>query len=124
MMPATVTFRTLARSAIYRFPLPSTAIATGDCKLAPIAGPPSPFEPEKAEPPPATVPMIPAGVTFRTRLSAAMYRFPAPSAAIASGPENDAFVAGWPSPENPYVPLPATATILRSEEHTSELQSL
>ena len=54
-------------SAINRFPLASTATPEGRLKRALVAGPPSP-RPSAGLPPPATVVMIPLGLTFRMRL--------------------------------------------------------
>src|ERR1035441_9336094 len=99
-----------------RLPAPSTATPSGGEIAAEVAGPPSPLKSEV--PFPATVLIVPAGVTIRTRLfhQSAMNRFPAPSTAMPWGELNSAEAAGPPSPLKPLVPLPAT----RSEEHTSE----
>ena len=63
---------------------------------------------------PAMVLIVPPGVTFRMRLLARseMYRFPEASTARPFGVFNDADVAGPPSPEKPWVPLPATVEII------------
>ena len=44
-------------SAMKRFPAPSTARPRGNCKVASVAGPPSPTKPGRPLPPPATVVM-------------------------------------------------------------------
>src|ERR1035441_5252895 len=95
-----------------------------------VAGPLSPLNP--GVPFPAMVVITPLE-TLRILWSdvSAMYRLPAESMATPVGPFNWALVAGPLSPSGvpvkPYVPFPATVVItplVRSEEHTSELQSL
>src|SRR5262252_9473471 len=94
-----------------RFPEASTASALGRENDAEVAGPPSPEYP--SEPLPATVVMMPLADTFRIRsVPSAMKRFPEPSTATAHGVDNDADVAGPPSPEYPGVPLPATVVMM------------
>jgi len=69
---------------------------------------------------PATVVMVPPGVTLRIRMfpRSAMNRFPAASTATATGANNSADVAGPPSPEKPPMPscapkpLPATVVMM------------
>ena len=71
---------------------------------------------------PATVVMIPAGLTMRTRLLpvSAMYTSPAASTARPAGSfaphwgRRAALVARPPSPENPNWPLPAIVAIVPS----------
>src|ERR1035437_3764959 len=71
MMPLASTFRMRevpkTESATKRFPTVSTAMAVGESSAC-VAGTPSPT----LEPPPATVEMMPPGVTLRTNLPAAM----------------------------------------------------
>src|SRR5262245_16369875 len=121
-----------------RSPNVSTATPAGPESCAEVAGPPSPLKPNC--PLPATVLINPFGVTLRTRWLAAseMNRSPNVSTATPAGPESCAEAAGPPSPLKPNCPLPATVLInpfgvtlrtrwlgaSRSEEHTSELQSL
>lgn len=78
-----------------------------------VAGPPSPESP--GLPLPATVVMIPSGVTFRTRLAdcSAMKRLPCESTAIARTVSKLAAVAGPPSPVV-LVPPPATVRMVPS----------
>jgi hypothetical protein len=98
-------------SDIKRFPETSKPTPTGPYNEANVAGPPSP-RPEV--PPPAAVVMIPLVDTFRMRLleASAKKRFPEASTAMVVGSHNDAAVAGPPSPEKPWVPLPATVVII------------
>src|SRR3990167_5951120 len=99
-------------SAMYRLPAESTATPQGVLSWALVAGPPSP---EKPVPPfPATVEMIPPGVTLRMRLVtySAKYRLPAESTATEYGLFKFALVAGPPSPLPPDVPPPATVVIV------------
>src|SRR5262245_53837858 len=113
MMPAAVTFRTtpISAHAMYKLPDASTTTATGELICAEVAGPPSPENP--LAPVPATVRMMPSGVTFRTRwlLGSAMYRSPAVSTATSAMPLNCAEMAGPPSPAEPRAPVPATVVI-------------
>jgi hypothetical protein len=76
------------------------AIPAGRESDALVAGPPLPANPSL--PLPATVVIVPPD-TFRIRLlkESAMYRFPAESTATPIGVNNDALVAGPPSPEKP-----------------------
>ncbi len=103
--------RWLPVSAIYRFPPPSKATAVGEFSAATDAGPPSPEDP--CTPVPATVVMIPAALIRRTRwLSRSVkYVLPAPSESSPCGELKAALVAGPPSPENLYDPLPAMVLI-------------
>ena len=75
-------------------------------------GPAVPANP--GTPVPATVEMMPVfASTFRiTWLSrSAMYRFPAASNTISCGTFSDASIAGPPSPEYPFVPVPANVDV-------------
>src|SRR5438132_666514 len=96
-----------------RLPAVSTATPDGAPSLALVAGPPSP-EKSAYTPLPATVEMIPPGVTLRIRLVSlsAMNRFPAASTETPDGVASQALVAGPPSPENPACPFPATVVIV------------
>ena len=88
------------------------ATFAGQMSRAAVAGPPSPLKP--CTPVPATVVMIPSGLTFRTRLLSvsAMKRFPCPSAVTPQGRASIALVAGPPSPLKPYDPFPATVVMM------------
>src|SRR5215471_12288771 len=85
----TLRTRTLAESAMNRFPAVSMATLVGKESAALMAGPLSPSGrhvdgPEHRGPPtPATVVMVPSLETLRTRLApvSAMYKLPAESAA-------------------------------------------
>ena len=105
---STLRMRWLARSAMKKLPLPSTATPLGKAKPALVAGAPSPLKPEM--PLPATVVMMPEVSTLRMRLlfRSAMKRLPAPSTATPVGKAKLALVAGPPSPLNPEMPMPAT----------------
>src|SRR5579871_2203440 len=105
--PLTLRIRLFRVSAMYTLPAASTATARGPLSMALVASPPSPEKP--AWPFPATVVMVPPGVTWRMRLllRSAMYRLPLESTATPVGWLSDALVAAPPSPENPCVPLPA-----------------
>src|SRR5262245_28516146 len=94
-----------------RSPVLPTATPFGSATDALVAGPPSPGF-TTTFPPPATVLMIPAGVTLRIRLlrRSAMNRFPAASTATPRG-VIPALVAGPPSPEYWLLPFPATVVI-------------
>ena len=73
---------------------------------AAVAGPLSP--PKAAAPLPATVTIVPSGLTMRTRLLfvSAMKR-PLASITRLKGAASFALVAGPPSPLKPELPLPA-----------------
>src|SRR5262245_53474874 len=79
---------------------------------AAIAEPPSPEKP--GSPFPATVVMIPPGLTRRTRSLAISAKncSPAAPAARPMGRCRHAWVAGPPSPEKPAWPVPARVTIV------------
>src|SRR5215467_7298643 len=118
MVPLVSTLRTrlLFRSAMYRFPAPSTARPDGWLSCADVAAPPSPGKP--ALPVPATVVMTPVEDTSRTRLSSAsaMYIAPPPPKAIAEGQRRAADVAAPPSPRPLFAAgLPATDVITPEE---------
>src|ERR1039457_3865884 len=114
IVPAGVTIRmrSLPLSTMNRLPAPSTATSQGSNNSAEVAGPLSPLKPRV--PLPATVLIVPAGVTFRIRLfiRSAMKRLPALSTATSLGWFSSAAVAGPPSPLKPAVPLPATVLIV------------
>jgi hypothetical protein len=62
--------------------------------------------------------MIPLAETFRTRLLSLseMKRLPDPSTAMPTGTESCALVAAPPSPEKPWVPLPAIVVMIPPAE--------
>ena len=101
-------------SVMKRFPEPSRAISMPKLPLnsAEIAGPPSPENPW--DPLPATVLMMPLARTSRIRslLASAIKRFPEASTVTPQGALNSAEIAGPPSPENPWDPLPATVVMM------------
>src|SRR5262245_53495158 len=84
-----------------RLPAASTATSVGKLRRAAVAGPPSPVK--RRVPVPATVSIIPLGVTFRIRwlYVSAMNRFPVASTATLDGTRRRAAVAGPPSPLKP-----------------------
>src|SRR4051794_39483460 len=100
---------------MYRLPAPSNASPKGKERVADVAGPPSPHGSvlKQPGPPPATVEMMPAGVTLRTAplKVSAMKRAPAPSSATSSGNDGAASVAGPPSPHRVPHPAPLPATV-------------
>ncbi len=110
MVPEVSTLRMtwLKKSAMKRFPAPSTSRSMGLSSLAAVAGPPSPEYPNL--PVPATVVMTPEVSTLRILwLSrSAMKRLPEESTATPEGRESSADVAAPPSPEYPARPVPAT----------------
>ena len=112
MMPLGDTFRIRPfwKSAMKRFPEPSTATLEGKLRDAEVAGPPSPENP--LLPLPATVAMMPLVDTFRIRWLSTMKRLPEPSTPTLPGLDNDDEIAGPPSPSNALVPLPATVVIV------------
>src|SRR5258706_16365288 len=95
-------------------PAESKVPADGSRREAAVAGPPIPVA--SALPLPATVVIIPLGVTLRIRRldESAIYKLPRRSNAIPTGYCSDALVAGPPSPENAGLPLPAKVEILPS----------
>ena len=115
-MPVGLTRRILwlARSAMYIDPSGPNATSYGVLSRAEVAGPPSPLLP--AVPVPATVEMVPPGVTWRILLlpESAMNRLPAASNASRTGALSRADVAGPPSPVQPDVPVPAMVTTVPS----------
>src|ERR1700680_4509335 len=105
--PATRRIRWLLLSEIYsRLPEASSNSPCGLASHAFVARPPS-FTLQQ-ELFPANVVIVPPD-TLRTRLlfRSAMYTFPWPSTATATGLFSCADVAAAPSPENPEVPVPA-----------------
>src|SRR5258705_2024169 len=91
----------------------------GEVSWAAAPGPPSPEKPELPNPPaPATVVMMPAEFTLRTRLvpGSAMYRFPLVSAAspmcVAPVKTSPACVACPPSPMFAGAPPPANGLMI------------
>src|SRR5271154_916524 len=98
---------------MYKLPDESTATPNGAINIAFVADPPSPEYPE-VPPVPATVEMMPWGVTFRTTalLESAMYRLPEESTARPAGWFTCALVAAPPSPENPGIPVPAKVVMI------------
>ena len=116
MMPVPAATRRTRRpieSAMITFPLGSTASATGYCRLALVAAPPSPLDADT--PLPANVVMTPVTPsTLRTRLlslSAISTRPPSPTA-TPEGKRRRALVAAPPSPLNPNDPLPASVVTI------------
>src|SRR4051794_9198434 len=114
IVPAGVTRRTrpLPASAITKPPSGVPATASTEASWAAGAGPPPPEGP--GGPVPATVVMVPAGDTRRTRRlpESAIRKPPSAVAATASGALSAAAVAAPPSPENPGVPVPAAVVIV------------
>src|SRR6185437_9760153 len=116
VLPPLLTLRTrlFVVSAMNRLPPESSATSVGLLRPALVAGPLSPEKP--ATPFPATVLMMPSGVTLRMRWLpvSAMYRLPEESTAnpaCALERFKAALVAAPPSPEKPFVLLPATVLI-------------
>ena len=108
--------RSFVVSAIRKLPSASATTLCGSCRLAAVAGPPSPLKPDT--PFPATVVIVPSADTFLIRsLSISAIRKP-PSAvgATANGMDSRASIAGPPSPANPSTPLPATVVIVPDGE--------
>ena len=97
---------------MYSVPAESTATPSGPFSHALRAAPPSPMKPRV--PVPATVHMVPSGVTLRTTSFpvSAMNKLPVESTATPNGPLICALVAAPPSPVNPAVPLPATVVMV------------
>src|SRR6266480_4555930 len=70
VVPVTLRIRWSKVSAMYALPEPSTATPSGTFRLADVAAPPSPHaavDGEQAVPLPATVLIVPPGVTLRIR---------------------------------------------------------
>ena len=99
---------------MYIDPSGPNATSYGVRSRAEVAWPPSPVFP--AVPVPATVEMMPAGVTLRILLlpESAMNRFPAASNASRTGAFSRAEVAWPPSPVLPEVPVPAMVVMVPS----------
>src|SRR5438876_7135384 len=91
--------RLLRESAMNRFPAPSTATPVRPFSGAEVAGPPSPRKPKL--PFPATLVIVPAGVTFQIRNESATKRFTAPSTAtpttVPRRPRGEAALASAPT---------------------------
>src|SRR5260370_22094818 len=95
---STLRIRWFEVSAIYKFPVASSANPLGFKREAADAGPPSPANPR--EPLPAALLIMPAGVILRTRLSgeSVRYKLPVASNTKSVDEESAAFEAGPPSP--------------------------
>src|ERR1035438_1763192 len=94
----------LPAAAIYTFPAESTATLLGTLRTAAEPGPLSP--PNPVWPFPATVVMVPDGVTLRTRLAvgSAMYRLAEETTATDEGLSRRDWMDGPPSPTEVTVP--------------------
>src|SRR5579883_321353 len=99
IVPEGSTLRTtwLDVSAMYRLPLPSSAMPCGVNRSALVAAAPSPAYP--AKPVPATVVIVPSAATLRIRLLlvSAMYVLPALSRTTPHGALSQPSAAGPPS---------------------------
>jgi hypothetical protein len=105
--------------------LEAKATPYGLCKVAEVAGPPSPLKPPDV-PLPAQVMMVPFGHTWRMRwfLESAIKMLPVvESTATPYGLCKAADVASPPSPLMPYEPVPATVVIVPFG-HTLRMQWL
>src|SRR5262249_1835837 len=115
--PSALTRRTrlLSVSAIKNPPSGNTATPVGNCRLAFVAGPPSPPDPRR--PFPATLLLAPPAQPRRTRLVcvSGIKNPPSGNTATPNGRLRLALVAGPPSPPDP-VTFPATVKIFPLNE--------
>src|SRR5260370_1855801 len=102
---STLRIRWFEVSAIYKFPVASSANPLGFKREAADAGPPSPANPR--EPLPAALLIMPAGVILRTRLSgeSVRYKFPVAPNTKSFDENTPPFTAAHPPPP-PTLPQP------------------
>jgi len=99
-------------SATYTLPDVSVAKPYTVLNMALVAAPPSPVLPYMPACPAIVVMVAELRITARTRLLSPMYTLSLASTANALGIDRYAIVAGPPSPELPYTPLPAKVVII------------